>query len=222
MQLQKRRLSPRRRTLASNGMHPSPFDLAVEAASASEKTRLREIRLRLNVPADSPEWGMYLILVTPILEFEAQITENRQNANVEMTRATNEALAKIAAVAGSVEQTIAKTVRTEVASALQAVPRADYKPERWRWPLTVAVVAGGLLLLAGGSFSGAVAQRTLDVTQRLQPSRAMIHVPWVLWAQATIATWPVLPFVVATAILLVLTMVLGVRKSGPVYRKIFP
>ncbi len=181
--------------MASNGARSSPFDLAIEAASAKEKARLREIRLRLNVPADSPEWGMYLILATPILEFEAQIAE-----------------------------TITKTVRTEVASALKTVPAATVgrKRDRLRWPLSVAAVAGGLLLLAFGSFSGAVAQRTLDVTQRLVPPRAAIHVPWVVSAQATIATWPVFPFVVATTILLVLTVILGVRKSGPAYRKIFP
>ena len=167
---------------------------------------------------------MYLILVAPMLAFGAQLAEDRETAEVENVRAIDEALAKVAAVAAGFEQTLTKTVRTEVASAVKTVRAStvDPKRDRWRWPLMVAALAGGLLLLALGSFSGAVAQRTLDTARRSLPGGAGSHISWLASAQATIATWPVLPFVVTTAVLLVLTIALGMRKSGPGYRKIFP
>lgn len=212
--------------MPDNGERPTrssatPFDLALEAASSpGEKERLRDLRLRLNVPVESPEWAMYAITVAPLLGFEAQITENGKTATVETARAMDEALAKIAGVADGFERTLTKTVRSEVVSALKTVKSAvDPRRDRWHWPAQLAAITGALLLLAVGSLSGAVAQYALDA-RRLP--RAAFHVPWLATAQAAVATWPVVPFVVATAMLLAVVIVLGVRKSGPVSHKIFP
>jgi hypothetical protein len=38
------------------------YDAAIALATAPEKERLRDLRLRLNIPPDSPEWGFYAVL----------------------------------------------------------------------------------------------------------------------------------------------------------------
>lgn len=109
-------------------------------------------------------------------------------------------------------------VRTAPSAAPSSPPRG------WRWPLTVVALACGLLLLALASFSGAVAQWSLDASRCRVLGAAMTvpHLPWMSAAGSTIATWPVLPFVIATAVMLVIIVLLGLRKSGPAYRKVFP
>lgn len=128
-------------------------------------------------------------------------------------------------VAYAAERAAAR-IEAAVASAMtgsRAAPSVN-ATRGWRWPLIVATLAGGFLFLALASFSGAVAQRSLDASRCrvLGAAVTVPHPPWISKAGATIATWPVLPFVIATALMLVVIVLLGLRKSGPAYRKVFP
>ena len=107
-------------------------------------------------------------------------------------------------------------------AAIQASPATGAR-RVWRWPLRVAVLAGAMLLFAFASFTGAVAQWSLDAGRcRAIGTITAPHLPWISAAAATVATWPTLPFVVASAALLIVIACLGIRKSGPAYRKVFP
>jgi hypothetical protein len=199
----------------------SPYDAAIASASPAEQERLKRIRLAFNEPPESPMWGMYALVVSPMFAIQEQLVENRQAATLETKRAMDAAVGKIAAVAGGFEETLARIIDKKVVAALTAVqiaPPIVAQRELWRWPKTIAAVAAVFLALALASFSGAVSQHAIDVKY----GPRMPHVPWVVAAQTSISTWPVLPFVVATAVLLVLLIVVGLRKSGPASRKTWP
>ena len=76
--------------MASNGASTA-YDIAIAAATDAEKERLKALRLRLNIPPDSPEWQFYAVLA-PLLtagshdEFRAQL--DRIEARAKKTAAT--------------------------------------------------------------------------------------------------------------------------------------
>lgn len=59
----KRRSRRQPGALASNGQAtPSAYDSAIAVATDAEKERLQALRLRFNIPPDSPEWQFYAVL----------------------------------------------------------------------------------------------------------------------------------------------------------------
>lgn len=175
--------------------HRAARDAFLDTLPAEEQARILRQAEKMGPISTDPDW---------LVAYAAE----RSSARAERSAARFEA-----AVAAAMPM-----VRTAPSAAPSSPPRG------WRWPLTVAALAGGLLLLALASFSGAVAQWSLDASRCRVLGAAMTvpHLPWMSAAGSTIATWPVLPFVIATAVMLVIIVLLGLRKSGPAYRKVFP
>lgn len=76
--------------MASNNGQGRPADTAYDAAiataaTASEQERLRDLRLRFNVPPDSPEWVLYSVLAPLVL----QAVESRPTGQTTTTQKKN-------------------------------------------------------------------------------------------------------------------------------------
>ena len=98
------------------------------------------------------------------------------------------------------------------------------EPQGWRWP-TYLVTGGGIVLaFALVSFSAAVGQWSIDAGRcnTLGTIIAYPRVPWLGAAGATVRSWPVLPWVIASAVLAISLVVLAIRKSGPSTVKLWP
>lgn len=162
------------------------------------------------------------VLVSYMAETRAR--ESREKVPAEVRAIVGEAEAKIRTATTDFERSLSKSVDAML-GAISDRHTAGPRPSQWRWPKQVAAVAAALVIMGALSFSGAVAQRAADsaVCRSLATApRALLHVPWLSMAVATVSGWSALPFVGALAIALVIIAVLGFRKSGPVSRQLWP